>query len=133
VVAVGGAAAAVSGGTLAALRLGEDTARSLGVRVQWGQAALLGTAVALASVSVAAAGPIPFVALIAPQVALRLARSGGPPQLASGLTGSALVLAGDVLSRTVLPVELPVGVVTAAAGAPCLIFLLVRRTRKDNA
>ena len=94
---------------------------------------LLGIAVVLASVAVAAAGPIPFVALIAPQVATRLVRSAGPPVLAGGLVGAVLVVGSDVVSRTVLPVELPVGVLTAAIGAPYLLYLLARRTRRLDA
>ncbi|MCW2742555.1 MAG: ABC-type Fe3+-siderophore transport system, permease 2 component [Blastococcus sp.] len=119
--------------TLAALRLGDDGARSLGVRLHTGQAALLAVAVVLASVAVAAAGPIPFVALIAPQVAMRMVRSAGPPVLTSGLVGAVLVVGSDVVSRTVLPVELPVGVLTAAIGAPYLLYLIARRTRRENA
>jgi iron complex transport system permease protein len=130
--AVGGLALSTAP-TLAALRLGDDSARALGVRLQTGQAVLVGASVVLASVAVAAAGPIPFVALMAPQVALRLVRSAGPPVLAGGLVGAVLVVGGDVLSRTVLPVELPVGVLTAAVGAPYLLFLLARRTRRPDA
>jgi iron complex transport system permease protein len=119
--------------TLAVLRYGEDSARALGVRVQSAQAALIGLAVVLASVAVAAAGPIPFVALVAPQIAMRLVRSAGPPVLAGGLLGAVLVLVADVVSRTLLPAELPVGVLTAAFGAPYLIALLARRTRRTDA
>jgi iron complex transport system permease protein len=128
-----GLIALVAAPTLAALRLGEDTARALGVRLQAGQAALLAVAVLLASVAVAAAGPIAFVALIAPQIALRLTGSAGPPLLAAGLTGAVLLLGSDVLSRAVLPVELPVGVLTAVIGAPYLISLLARHTRRTDA
>jgi iron complex transport system permease protein len=133
VVAAVGVLGVAGTATLAALRLGDDSARALGVRLQTGQAGLLGIAVLLASVAVAAAGPIPFVALVAPQVALRLVRSAGPPLLAAGLTGAVLVVASDVVSRTVLPVELPVGVLTAAIGAPYLLYLLARRTRRLDA
>ena len=128
-----GVVALVGGTTLAALRLGDDSARVLGVRLQTGQAVLLAVSVVLASVAVAAAGPIPFVALIAPQLALRLVRSAGPPVVAAGLVGAVLVVASDVVSRTVLPFELPVGVLTAAIGAPYLLHLLARRTRRLDA
>jgi iron complex transport system permease protein len=84
-------------------------------------------------VAVAAAGPIPFVALIAPQVAMRMVRSAGPPVFAGGLVGAVLVVGSDVVSRTALPVELPVGVLTAAIGAPYLLYLIARRTRRENA
>jgi iron complex transport system permease protein len=51
-----------------------------------------------------------------------------PPLIVSGLTGSAVVLTADVLSRVVLPsAHLPVGVVTGALGAPVLLWLLTRR------
>jgi iron complex transport system permease protein len=103
------------------------------VRLQSGQALLLLAAVLLASVATACAGPIAFVALCAPQIALRLVRSAGPPLLASGLVGACIVLGADLVARTVLPVELPVGVVTAALGAPYLLHLLVRRTREASA
>ena len=133
VLAVVGLLAMTGGATLSALRLGDDSARALGVRLQTGQAAQLGIAVVLASVAVAAAGPVPFVALVAPQVALRLVRSPGPPVLAGGLAGAVLVVGSDVVSRTLLPVELPVGVLTAALGAPYLLYLLARRTRRSDA
>jgi iron complex transport system permease protein len=133
VVGAVGVLAPAAAATLAALRLGDDSARALGVRLQAAQAALLGISVVLASVAVAAAGPIPFVALMAPQVALRLLRSAGPPVLAGGLVGAVLVVGSDVVARTVLPVELPVGVLTAAIGAPYLLYLLARRTRRLDA
>ncbi len=133
VVAAVGLLALAGGSTLAALRLGDDSARALGLRLQTGQTVLLAVAVVLASVAVAAAGPVPFVALVAPQVALRLTRAPGPPVLAGGLAGAVLVLGSDVVSRTILPVELPVGVLTAVLGAPYLLYLLARRTRRSDA
>jgi iron complex transport system permease protein len=133
VVAAVGLLALAGSATLAALRLGDDSARALGLRLQTGQAVLLAVAVVLASVAVAAAGPVPFVALVAPQVALRLTRAPGPPVLAGGLAGAVLVLGSDVVSRTILPVELPVGVLTAVLGAPYLLYLLARRTRRSDA
>jgi iron complex transport system permease protein len=132
-VAAVGVPALVGSRTLAALRLGDDSARALGVRLQTGQAALLAGAVVLASIAVAAAGPIPFVALVAPQVAMRLLSSAGPPVLSGGLVGAVLVVGSDVVSRTLLPVELPVGVLTAALGAPYLLYLIACRSRRHTA
>lgn len=132
VVVVGGIAV-VSTFTLGAMRLGDDNARSLGVRLQHGQATLLLAAVALAAVATAAAGPIGFVALAAPQIALRILRTPGPPLVASAIMGGLLVLVSDLIARTVLPVELPVGIVTSALGGPFLIYLLVRSNRKVSA
>lgn len=120
----------VSTFALGALRLGDDNARSLGVRLQYGQASLLLASVALAAIATAAAGPIGFVALAAPQIALRILRTPGPPIIASALMGGLLVVGSDLIARTILPVELPVGIVTSALGGPFLLYLLVRSNRK---
>ncbi|WP_433664956.1 FecCD family ABC transporter permease [Nocardia sp. CA-128927] len=116
--------------TLAALRLGADTTRSLGVRIQTQQAILIGAAVVGASVATAAVGPVSFVALSAPQIARRLLRTPGEPLIGSALIGAILVVGADVASRTVFPADLPVGIVTAAFGGPFLLYLLVRMNRK---
>jgi iron complex transport system permease protein len=118
---------------LDALDLGDDTARGLGVRVDRSRVLLLGLAVVLAASATAAAGPIRFVALVVPQVSLRLARASRPPLVASAVVGALLVVGGDLVARTVLGGEVPVGVVTVVLGAPYLLYLLVRRTRKDSA
>lgn len=43
------------------------------------------------------------------------------------------MVTGDLVARTVLGGEVPVGVVTVVLGAPYLLYLLVRRTRKASA
>ena len=116
--------------TLGALRLGEDKARSLGVRLQAGQGSLLLAAVVLAAVATSAAGPVGFVALAAPQIARRVLRSPGEPIIGSALVGAVLVVISDVIARTVLPTPLPAGIVTSALGGPFLLYLLIRNNRK---
>ncbi|HEY9329439.1 MAG TPA: iron ABC transporter permease [Streptomyces sp.] len=108
------------------MHLGDEVAAGLGVRYTRVRAVLLLCAVLLAAVAVSAAGPVPFVALVAPQVAMRLARCPTPPMVASGLTGALLLTGSDLVARSVLPIGLPVGVVTAAIGGPFLVYLLVR-------
>ncbi|MFC6880626.1 MULTISPECIES: FecCD family ABC transporter permease [Actinomadura] len=108
------------------MHFGDDVAAGLGVRYSMVRAVMLLCAVLLAGVAVSAAGPVPFVALVAPQVAMRLARRPTPPLVVSGLTGALLLIGADVAARTALPVTLPVGVVTAAIGGPFLVYLLVR-------
>ncbi|WLQ46353.1 iron ABC transporter permease [Streptomyces poriferorum] len=108
------------------MHLGDEVAAGLGVRYTRVRALLLLCAVLLAAVAVSAAGPVPFVALVAPQVAMRLARCPTPPMVASGLTGALLLTGSDLVARSVLPIGLPVGVVTAAIGGPFLVYLLVR-------
>ncbi|GHC99040.1 iron ABC transporter [Streptomyces violarus] len=108
------------------MHFGDEVAAGLGVRYAAVRAVLLLCAVLLAGVAVSAAGPVPFVALVAPQVAMRLARFPTPPMVASGLVGALLLIGSDLVARTALPVSLPVGVVTAAIGGPFLVYLLVR-------
>ncbi|GGS48767.1 FecCD family ABC transporter permease [Actinokineospora fastidiosa] len=110
-----------------ALNFDDDTARGLGVRIDTTRAVLIVIAVLLTATATAAAGPIAFVALACPQLAVRLLGTGTPPLLASALLGAAVTVWADVLGRTAFgAVELPVGVLTAALGAPYLLYLLVR-------
>jgi iron complex transport system permease protein len=117
---------------LGALQFGDDTARGLGVRVPLAQAVTVVVAVALAAVAVSAAGPIAFVALVVPQIAVRLTGGARPPLLAAGLLGALLLVASDLVARTVLPDSFPVGVVTSVVGAPYLLWLLVRGRRRTT-
>ncbi|GHF28553.1 iron ABC transporter [Streptomyces mashuensis] len=113
-----------------ALVFDEDTARGLGVRMTATRVALLFTAVLLTAAATASAGPVAFVALACPQLAVRLLRTGTPPLLASALVGAAVTVWADVLGRTAFgAVELPVGILTAALGAPYLLYLLIRSGR----
>ncbi|WP_283136135.1 FecCD family ABC transporter permease [Rhizohabitans arisaemae] len=120
--------------SLAALRFGDDTVTGLGVRTNHARSVLIFIAVLLAAVATASAGPIAFVALAAPQIALRVAGTPQPPLVVSALTGAVLTVAADLVARTLFsPVELPVGVVTAVIGAPYLVYLLIRIRRERRA
>jgi iron complex transport system permease protein len=114
---------------LGTLQLGDDTARGLGMRVDRSRAALLLTAIGLCAVATASAGPIGFVALVVPQVCLRLVGAARPPLFASAVYGALLLVAADLVTRTVLPVELPVGIITSVIGAPYLIWMLAKGAR----
>ncbi|GAA1350324.1 FecCD family ABC transporter permease [Streptomyces beijiangensis] len=105
----------------------DDTAIALGVRLGRVRLGLVVVGVVLASVATGTAGPVDFVALLAPQIARRMTRTAQIPLLCSALLGAFIVVFGDLLARRLLsPTELPVGVLTAAVGAPYLIWLLVR-------
>ncbi|MFD7441495.1 FecCD family ABC transporter permease [Streptomyces sp. NPDC059909] len=107
--------------------LDDDTATALGVRLGRVRLGLVLIGVVLASVATGAAGPVDFVALLAPQIARRMTRTAQIPLLCSALAGAAIVVLADLAARRLLaPTELPVGVLTAAVGAPYLIWLIVR-------
>ncbi|WP_244932194.1 iron chelate uptake ABC transporter family permease subunit [Nocardioides sp. W7] len=115
------------------MMLGDDSARGLGVRLQVTQLLTLVAAVGLAAVAVSAVGPLEFVAFVVPQIALRLTGGSRPPMLASMVLGGCLVVGADLLTRVVIPFAIPAGIVTAAIGAPYLIWLLLRGNRKVSA
>ncbi|MER6157880.1 iron chelate uptake ABC transporter family permease subunit [Streptomyces sp. NPDC001868] len=105
----------------------DDTATALGVRLGRVRLGLSVLGVVLASVATGAAGPVDFVALLAPQIARRLTRTPHVPLVCSALTGALIVVVADVLARKLLsPLELPVGVFTALVGAPYLMWLIIR-------
>ncbi|MFD4032309.1 FecCD family ABC transporter permease [Streptomyces sp. NPDC058637] len=105
----------------------DDTATALGVRLGRVRLGLVALGVVLASVATGTAGPVDFVALLAPQIARRMTRTAQIPLLCSALLGAVIVVFGDLLARRLFsPTELPVGVLTAAVGAPYLIWLIIR-------
>jgi iron complex transport system permease protein len=90
-------------------------------------------AVLLASVAVAAAGPLPFVALAAAPLARRMTGTGGPTLFTAGLVGAVIVLGADLMGRLAFaPVQLPAGIFTAILGAPYLLWLLATQIRKGT-
>ena len=111
------------------LLLGESEAAHLGVRVERIKLVAIACSALAVGASVAAAGLIGFVGLVAPHL-LRLAL--GPQHRllvpASALLGAALLLSADIVSRVVVrPAELPIGIVTAFLGAPVFLWLLRSR------
>lgn len=117
---------------LGALRLGDETAAALGVRVPLARLALILGAVALLAFATAAAGPIAFVAFMAGPIAARLIGPGASLLLPAGLVGAFLVLTADLVGQFAFDARYPVGVVTGALGAPFLIYLLARTTRQGG-
>ncbi|MCP8708851.1 iron chelate uptake ABC transporter family permease subunit [Streptomyces sp. AC04842] len=110
--------------------MGDDVSNALGVRVERLRLVLMLSAVLLTASATAAAGPVSFVALTAPQLARRLTRSPGPNLVASMCMGAALLVLADVLSQRAFGAEqLPVGVVTGVLGGVYLLWLLVTERR----
>ncbi len=110
-------------------QLGDDTAAGVGSAVQFHRVILLLFSVALAGSSVAVAGGIGFVGLIAPHIARKLVGSGyGGILPVSAILGALIVVLADLAGRTLfLPLDVPAGVFTSAVGAPFFIYLLYAR------
>lgn len=111
------------------LVLGDETAQSLGCPVNRNRKIFLAISTLLAATSVSVSGIIGFVGLIVPHWIRILI---GPDHrflfLFSSLTGGVFLLFCDLLARTLLPAtELPIGIITAAVGAPFFIYLLNQR------
>ena len=84
------------------------------------------------AVAAATTGPIAFVAFLAGPIARRLAGAGFAGAVPAGLVGVVLVLAADLAGQFVFAVRYPVGVITGLLGAPYLIYLLIRMSRKGE-
>ena len=114
---------------LDALVLGEDTALSLGVAVPRIRLLLIVLMALCTGVAVAETGLVAFVGLVAPHLVRRsVIVTHGPLLLLATLAGGVLLLAADVVARSVMaPQELPVGLLTAIVGGIYLLVLLHRR------
>jgi iron complex transport system permease protein len=114
---------------LNALAMGEARAGHLGVDVRRCKRAVVVLAALATGSLVAVTGVIGFIGLVAPHVVRLLC---GPDHRvllpACALLGAVLVLLADMAARTVVaPAELPIGILTAALGAPFFLALLLRR------
>lgn len=129
-VVLGAAAVAWLAPSITILNLGSETAVGLGQRTSVVRAGATLSVLVLTAGAVAAAGPISFVGLMVPH-ACRLAAGGDYRRIIplSALVGAALTSFADVAARTVLGQgrEIPLGVVTAAIGAPCFVWLVRQR------
>ncbi|MEH7109210.1 FecCD family ABC transporter permease [Bacillus sp. JJ1764] len=120
--------ALISARTVNLQELGDEVATGLGGRVQKQRFLLLLISTALIGSSVAFAGGIGFVGLMAPHMARRLVGSSfGALLPASALIGGILVMVADIIGRSLFsPLEVPAGVFTAGIGAPYFIYLLFK-------
>ena len=109
------------------LLLGEEEAHGLGINVERTKRVLLAASALITAAGVAFAGVIGFVGLIVPHM-LRLVV--GPDHRVllptAAFSGGAFLVAADTVARAGAT-ELPVGIVTAAVGAPFFIYLLMNR------
>lgn len=123
---------AVSGHPLNVLQFGEEQAQQMGLNVERAKLVIITVASLATAVAVSFSGVIGFIGLIAPHL-LRIVAGPDYRRLIplSIFGGAAALLAADTLARVILaPQSLPVGIVTALAGAP--FFLLILRRAKQE-
>ncbi|MGC5168498.1 putative F420-0 ABC transporter permease subunit [Luteimicrobium sp. DT211] len=123
-----GSVLAASGSLLDAFTFGDTAAAALGVPVERARRILLVLVAILTGALVSQSGSIGFVGLVLPH-AVRLVVGTRNRLLLplSGLLGASFLVWADTAARTVFaPREIPVGVMTAAVGAPVFAFLLWR-------
>ncbi len=122
-------------GRLDALLLGEAESGHLGVDAVRLRRLVVVVAALAVGAAVSVAGIIGFVGLVAPNIVRSIS---GPSHRvlipASGLLGAILLVAGDLVARTIVsPAELPIGIITAFIGAPVLVWLVARRAGGGDA
>lgn len=115
------------------LELGDDAAKATGTRTEPVRLAIMVLGVALIATVTAAAGPIAFVALAAPQIARRIARTPGVTIVPAACMGALMLAGADVIAQHLLPVTLPVGVVTVIVGGAYLVWLIIQEVRRRRA
>ncbi len=128
---VAGGAIYATSSDLNLILTGEQEARHLGVNVHRVRLVVYIAASALTGLAVSVSGTIGYVGLLVPHVMRML--FGTDYRLlipTSAIGGAILVVVADTLARSIVsPTELPVGAMTALAGAPVFIYLMRRRVR----
>ncbi|HAX3928093.1 TPA: iron chelate uptake ABC transporter family permease subunit [Escherichia coli] len=104
---------------------------ALGVSVERSRLLMMLVAVVLTAAATALAGPISFIALVAPHIARRISGTARWGLTQAALCGALLLLAADLCAQQLfMPYQLPVGVVTVSLGGIYLIVLLIQESRK---
>jgi iron complex transport system permease protein len=127
--AVGIAALARLARPLNLLSLGEHTARSLGVEVEQVKQRVFIVSALMTGAVVSVSGMIGFVGMLVPHAVRMVLGSDHRILLpASFFVGAMFLMMADTVSRTLMaPAEIPVGIVTALAGGPFFLYLLMSR------
>ena len=113
------------------LSLGDDDAKALGVKVNVVRNSAIFLATLLSALTVVVAGMIGWVGLIIPHIARFIVGADNRVLLPmSALLGAIFLLWVDTLCRTLMSVEIPVGIITALVGIP--IFILALRNAKKG-
>lgn len=111
------------------LALGEESARALGIDTEQAKRFIFVLSALATGAVVSVSGMIGFIGMVVPH-AVRLVTGADHRLLlpASALVGGAFLMGADTIARTLIsPAEIPVGIITALAGGPFFVYLLLRR------
>ena len=112
------------------LTLGESEAKALGVHTDLVRTVLIVCATLITAASVSFSGMIGWVGLVIPHLSRKLIGSDHRGLLpCSMLTGATFLLLVDDVSRNLLQVEIPIGILTAVVGAPFFLYLITRKEK----
>lgn len=113
------------------LSLGEEAALAVGLEVEKTKRILIASAALLTGGAVAVSGTVGFVGLIVPHIVRHIIGPSHRALLpASALAGAIFLILADILARTLInPEEIRLGIITAVAGAPFFLYLLLRNQR----
>ncbi|GAA0126725.1 iron ABC transporter permease [Clostridium sp. CTA-19] len=115
---------------LNAFLLGEDYAKSMGVKIKNFRIAIVAISSILASVVTAFSGPVAFIGLAVPQISRLIFKTTDNKVLVPGtiILGGIVTSICDLIARTIFaPIELPISAITSFIGAPIVIFLILKR------
>jgi iron complex transport system permease protein len=111
------------------LALGEESARALGIDTEQAKQFIFVLSALATGAVVSVSGMIGFIGMVVPH-AVRLVTGADHRLLlpASALVGGAFLMGADTIARTLIsPAEIPVGIITALAGGPFFVYILLRR------
>lgn len=118
---------------LGAYQLGEGYAQSMGINIKWFRILIITLSSLLSACVTAFAGPISFVGIAVPHITKLMVKTAKPMIVipATFLCGAVFCMFCDLIARTAFsPIELSIGTVTAAFGAPVVIWLMAKRQSK---
>lgn len=114
---------------MSVISLGDEVAIGLGINLKKIMFMQLSISVGAAAIATAVVGPLGFIGLLAPHLARKITPTGPANHLLlTALVGAILVLAADILGKTLFaPTQLAAGLVTSLVGAPLFAYLLIKR------
>lgn len=116
------------------LQLGDEMAKSLGLKVNASRVFLSAVSAFLAAATVSVAGMIGFVGLVVPHIARLMVGSNYKSMLpVSIVLGAVVLLAADTVGRTIVPgMEIPVGIIMSVCGGPFFLYMLRKGSKSGS-